>query len=306
MQNRSRFFRNTKALKNVSIPILLFAAVALTSALVSAQTSQLQGVIKARSGMQITLETADMTEVIVLLTESTNVGQDVGALRSKKMASTSLIPGLPIRVEGAYDDGNQFVAKTIRFKGSDLQQAKAIQAGVAETKRQTSQNQAELEKQNAELKAQNEALKAHQEAIEKNKAAIAANSARFGQLDDWYIIDELTIYFGNGKANVDPKYVTQLVALVEKTKGVKGHRIEIKGFASSTGSAAANQKLSNQRAQNVKNILLQDCHVPVTSILPPGAMGESRQIGETNTPQGEAQSRRVRIRILQNKAVAGT
>ncbi|HEX4920082.1 MAG TPA: OmpA family protein, partial [Candidatus Bathyarchaeia archaeon] len=253
----------TKVLKNVSIPILLFAAVVLTSALVSAQTSQLEGVIKAQSGMQITLETADMTEVIVLLTENTNIGQDVGAFRSKKMAKTSLIPGLPIRVEGAYDDGKQFVAKTIRFKGSDLQQAKAIQAGVAETKKKTSQNQAELEKQNAELKAQNEALKAQQEAIEKNKAAIAANSARFGQLDDWYIIDELTIYFGNGKANVDPKYMPQLVALAEKAKGVRGHRIEIRGFASSTGSAAANQKLSNQRAQNVKNILLQDCHVPV-------------------------------------------
>jgi outer membrane protein OmpA-like peptidoglycan-associated protein len=296
----------TKVLKNVSIPILLFAAVVLTSALVSAQTSQLEGVIKAQSGMQITLETADMTEVIVLLTENTNIGQDVGAFRSKKMAKTSLIPGLPIRVEGAYDDGKQFVAKTIRFKGSDLQQAKAIQAGVAETKKKTSQNQAELEKQNAELKAQNEALKAQQEAIEKNKAAIAANSARFGQLDDWYIIDELTIYFGNGKANVDPKYMPQLVALAEKAKGVRGHRIEIRGFASSTGSAAANQKLSNQRAQNVKNILLQDGHLPVTSILAPGAMGESHQIGEANTPQGEAQNRRVRVRILQNKAVAGT
>jgi OmpA-OmpF porin, OOP family len=296
----------TKALKNLSIPILLLAAVVLTSVLVSAQTSQLEGVIKARSGVQITLETADTTEVTVLLTEDTDIGQDVGALRSKKMPNTSLIPGLPIRVEGAYDDGKQFVAKTIRFKKTDLQQAKAIHAGVAETKRQTSQNQAELERQNAELKAQNEALKAHQEAIEKNKAAIAANSARFGQLDDWYIIDELTVYFGNGKTNVDPKYVQQLTALAEKAKGVKGHRIEIKGFASSTGSVAVNQKLSNQRALNVKNILLQEGHLPATSILAPGGMGESRQIGEANTPQGEAENRRVRIRILQNKAVAGT
>ncbi len=52
MRNSSRFFRNTIALKNASIPILLFAVVALTSALVSAQTSHLEGVIKARSGMQ--------------------------------------------------------------------------------------------------------------------------------------------------------------------------------------------------------------------------------------------------------------
>ena len=285
----------------------LLAAVVLSSTVVCAQTSTLKGVIKARDGAKITLQ-AENSEVIVLLTDNTDVGQFEGALkaRSKKMSSASLIPGLPIQVEGAYDTDNQFVATTVRFKGNDFQQAQAIRAGVSETKKQAAQNQSELEKQNAELKSQNEALKAQQEQLEKNKAAIAANSARFGQLDDWYIIDEVTVYFENGKVKVDPKYVPQLVALAEKASTVKGHRIEIKGFASASGSKALNEKLSAQRAQNVKNILLQDGHAPATSILPPAAMGESRQIGEENTPQGEAQNRRVRVRILQNKAVAGS
>ena len=285
----------------------LLAAVVLSSTVVCAQTSTLKGVIKARDGAKITLQ-AENSEVIVLLTDNTDVGQFEGALkaRSKKMSSASLIPGLPIQVEGAYDTDKQFVATTVRFKGNDFQQAQAILAGVSETKKQAEQNQSELEKQNAELKSQNEALKAQQAQVEKNKAAIAANSARFGQLDDWYIIDEVTVYFDNGKVKVDPKYVPQLVALAEKASTVKGHRIEIKGFASATGSKALNEKLSAQRAQNVKNILLQDGHVPATSIIPPAAMGESRQIGEENTPQGEAQNRRVRVRILQNKAVAGS
>lgn len=294
-----------RQLKIVLITIVLLATVALSSAPVYAQTTHLGGVIKARDGMKITMDTAD-AEVVVLLTNTSDIGQNVGKLRSKQMPASSLIPGLPIQVDGEYDSGNQLVAKKIRFKGSDLQQAKAIHAGVSETKKQAQQNMEELERHNAELRAQNEALKAHQSQIEATKAAIAANSARFGQLNDWYIIDEVTIYFANGKANVNSKYVSQLAALVEKAKTVKGHKIEVKGFASAKGSKSSNQKLSEQRARAVTQILLQDYHVPLTDMITPAAMGESRQVGEeANTPQGEAQNRRVRVRILQNKGVAG-
>ncbi len=289
----------------VSITIVLLATVALSRAPLRAQTTHQEGVIKARDGMKITMDKAD-AEILVLVTNTTDIGQNVGALRSKQMPASSLIPGLPIQVDGEYDSANQFVARKIRFKGSDLQQAKAIHAGVSETKKQAQRNKEELEKQNAELRAQNEALKAQQSQIEANKAAIAANSARFGQLNDWYIIDEVTIYFANGKAYVDPKYVSQVAALAEKAKTVKGHKIEVKGFASARGDNSANQKLSEQRARAVTQILLQDCHVPLTDMITPAAMGESRQVGEeANTPQGEAQNRRVRVRILQNKGVAG-
>jgi OmpA-OmpF porin, OOP family len=51
------------------------------------------------------------------------------------------------------------VAKTVSFKGEDLEQAQAIEAGMHETKVQVQQRQEQLEKQNAELKAQNEARK---------------------------------------------------------------------------------------------------------------------------------------------------
>ena len=290
----------------VLITIALLVTVALASAPVCAQSTHLGGVIKARDGMKITVDAAD-AEVVVLLTDTTDIGQNVGALRSKRMPSSSLLTGLPIQVDGEYDSSKQLVAKKIRFKGSDLQQAKAIHAGVSETKKQAQQNQQELEKQNAELRAQNEKLTAQQSQIEANKAGIAANSARFGQLNDWYIIDEVTVYFANGKASVDPKYVSQLAALAEKSNTIKGHKIEVKGFASAKGSKSANQKLSEQRARAVTQILLQDCHVPLTSMITPAAMGESRQVGEeVNTPQGEAQNRRVRVRILQNKGVAGS
>lgn len=286
---------------------VLMMSVALSTTTVSAQT-KIEGVIKGRDGSKIILQTADSPKLIVQLNESTDVAQVQGALkaRKKKMSMAALVPGLPIKVEGTYDAENQLVAKTVRFKGNDLEQAQAIQAGLHETQMQAAQNKEELEKQNAALKAQNEALTEQQKQIEANKAAIAANTARFGQLDDYYIWDEVTVLFGNGKIKVDPQYIPQLTALAQKAKGVNGYMIQVKGYASASGSAAVNQKLSEDRASNVTNVLLQHGHVPLTNMLAPGAMGESHQVEEKDkSADSEAANRRVVVRVLQNKGIAG-
>jgi outer membrane protein OmpA-like peptidoglycan-associated protein len=281
---------------------------------VYAENVKVEGVIKGRSGETLFLQTSDSPKLIVLLTQTTDVGQLEGALkaRNKKMSMAALIPGLPIRVEGSYDAENQLVAKTIRFKGNDFEQAQAIEAGVHETAKQAAANQSELEKQNALLQEQNEALKKQQsqlteqqQKIAANKAAIAANTARFGQLDDYYIYDEVTVYFGNGQVKVDPKYNAPLSALAEKAVTVNGYMIQVKGYASATGSVALNQKLSEQRANNVANYLQQQGHVPLPRMMAPGAMGESRQVEAGKPNDTEAENRRVVVRVLQNKGIAG-
>jgi OOP family OmpA-OmpF porin len=288
-----------------STVILLFILVTLSSSMVSAQ-AKVSGVIKGRSGATITLQVPGSQNVTVLLTDSTDVAQVVGALkaRRKRMSMAALIPGLPIQVDGAYDTQNQLVAKSVRFKGNDLEQAQAIQAGLAETQQQAEQNREELEKQNAALKEQQEALTQEAKKVAANKAAIAAANARFGQLNDYYILDEVTVYFSNGSVKVDSKYNPQLVALAEKAKTTNGYLIQVKGYASASGSATLNQKLSEDRANNVTNILLQQGHVPLTNLLAPGAMGESRQVVD-KTGDTEAANRRVVVRILQNKGIAG-
>jgi outer membrane protein OmpA-like peptidoglycan-associated protein len=144
-----------------------------------------------------------------------------------------------------------------------------------------------------------------QQQITANKAAVDAAVARFGQLDDYYILDEVTVYFANGKTQVDPKYAQQLLALAEKAKGVNGYMIEVKGYASKSGSVELNQKLSEDRADEVTNILTQQAHIPLTRMLAPGAMGEAHQVGNSDSETGQAANRRVVVRILQNKAIAG-
>jgi len=293
---------------------LSLIGLALFSPIVAAQSVKVGGLIKARNGDTMVLQTSNSPNLPVLLTDNTNVGQVQGVFkaRRKEMSMAALIPGLAVKVEGTYDDQHQLVAKSVSFKGNDLEDAEKIETGMHETKVQVQQNKEVLEKQNAALKAQNEALQQqqtqlteHQAKIAANKAAVDAAIARFGQLDDYYIFDEVTVYFANGKTNVDPKYNPQLLALSDKAKTINGYMIEVKGYASSVGSVALNQQLSEDRADAVTNILVQQGHIPLTRMLAPGAMGETHQVGNDKTADGQAENRRVVIRALQNKGIAG-
>ncbi len=288
-----------------SVVVLSLLGFCLFSAVALAQSTKVKGIIQARSGDTLTLKTDTASTVTVLLTDTTDVGQLQGALkaRNKKMSMAALIPGLPIEVEGTDNAQNELVATKIRFKGNDFQQAQAIQAGMHEQEKLNEQQQAELAAHQAELKQQQAQLTEHEQQIAASKAEIAANTARFGQLDDYYIYDEVTIYFANGKSTIESKYNDPLMALAKKAESVNGYMVEVRGYASTTGSAALNQKLSQARAQNVVNVLLQQGNIPLSRMLAPGAMGETG--GKDESATDEAQARRVVVRVLQNKAVAG-
>jgi outer membrane protein OmpA-like peptidoglycan-associated protein len=282
--------------------------------LVAAEDVKIEGLIVGRSGDQIVVKFGSGAELTFQLTDSTEVSQ-IGRLydaRRKQMAMTVLIPGLKVKVEGVYNEQRQVLATKINFKGDDLEDAQKMQASLHPLKVQNEQQQEDLDRQNAELQAQKEALDKQQaqlveqqKRVEANKAAIAANTARFGQLDDYYIWDEVTVLFGNGKVEVDPQSESQLLALAEKAKTVDGYVIEVSGYASSAGSASLNQKLSEDRASNVTNILIQKGHIPLTRMLAPGAMGEAHQVGNDKSAEGQTENRRVVVRVLQNKAIAG-
>jgi outer membrane protein OmpA-like peptidoglycan-associated protein len=299
----------------VSIATLSLITLLLLCSVAVGQNTKVEGLISGRSGSTLTLQTADSSKVVVLLTDDTQVSQVQGMLkaRRKQMSMAALIPGLPVLVEGTYNPQNQLVATSIKFKGNDLEHAQSIQAGLQPAKQEIAQNQEELAQQKAALEAQQQALalqKEHiaeaQAKIDANMAAIKEANARFGQLGQYNILDEVTVYFGNGKITLDPKYKPQLSALVEKAKTITAYIIQVEGYASSTGSVALNQKLSEDRANNVTIFLQQQGHVPLTNMLAPGAMGESRQVGSDKTAEGQAENRRVVVRVLQSKGIAGT
>jgi OmpA-OmpF porin, OOP family len=297
---------NSKPMRIVGLLTLCF--VAWISAYAQGEKTKVKGNIISRAGSHMTLKTSDGTNVVVVLSDSTDVQQVEGVFkaRRKDMAMAALIPGLECEVQGTYNAKQELSADWVRFSGEALQQAQAAQAAVHETQAQAAANAEALTAQNAALKEQQAALNKQAQEIAANKAKIAANSARFGQLDDYYILDEVTVLFANGKVNVDPKYAPALLELVQKAKTYNGYNIQVKGYASAVGSAALNQELSEERAENVTNILIQQGSVPLTAMLAPGAMGESRQVGNEKSEQGQAENRRVVVRALLNKGIAGT
>jgi len=252
----------------------------------------------------MTLQTSESPRLVVVLTDSTQVAQVLGALkaRRKQMSMAALVPGLQVKVEGAYDSKNQLVASSVKFKGNDLEDAQKMQASLQPAKEQIQQSQQELEQQRAALQQQQQQMTESEAKIAANKANIEAANKRFGQLDDYNILDEVTVYFANGKVAVDPKYRPQLQQLAEKAKTIKAYMVQVKGYASSSGSAELNQKLSEDRANNVTQFLQQQAHIPLTHMLAPGAMGESRQVSSDKTADSEAENRRVVVRSCRTKA----
>jgi len=299
---------------------LLLAGILLFGGVASAQ--DVKGIINGRTGATMSLQTQDSGNVVVVLTDNTQVQEVEGLFRarSKQMNMTALIPGLPVSVSGSYNAQNQLVADTVKFKGSDLQHAEDIQAGLAPTeqavqanKQQIQQNTQQIQQSEQQLQAQRQALaqqeaqlQAEQQKIAANKAAIAADNKRFGELADYNILGEVTVYFGNGQVAIEAQYKPQLLQLAQKATTITAYVIQVKGYASAVGSAALNQRLSTERATNVLEFLEQQGNIPLTNVLAPGAMGTSRQVAPDSTAEGQAENRRVVVRILQNKGIAGT
>jgi len=287
--------------------VATFVMVALLRTPTLAESTKVEGIIVGRSGSEIIVEYMQETELAFLLDDGTKVSQTGGLFKARRTdkSMAALIPGLKVKVEGEYNQDRKLVATSVKFSGGDLQEAQLAEASSRQHRKETEQHKAELEKQSAALKVQNEQLQLHEEELAAHKARVEAAAARFGDMDDYYILDQVTVYFANGEVKVDPKYETSLLELAKMAKDVQGYVIEVTGYASSTGNTEVNQQLSEDRANNVTNILLQKANLPLTRILAPGAMGESRQVNNDKSAEGQAENRRVVVRVLQNKAIAG-
>jgi outer membrane protein OmpA-like peptidoglycan-associated protein len=272
-----------------------------------------KGVITLRSGNNLTVETDDDAAVTVIVTPDTKVQHPVGlGARKKQVGQEVLIPGLKLKFEGTGDQ-NQVTAETLTFDRDDLTLAKVIQAGLNPTAQQQASN---METYQVNKQATDAALAAHQQEIDANKRRIAANAQdinavaeatkkRFSELTDWVVRGGATAHFAVGDSALSGEDKQEIAALAQQALTYKGYVIEVRGYADSTGSLESNQQLSKDRAEAVVAYLLQECHVPVKNIVAPGAMSETNPVASNETASGRADNRRVDLRLLVNKGVAG-
>jgi OOP family OmpA-OmpF porin len=259
---------------------------------------KVRGLITGRTGETLTVKTAD-GNVIVVLTDATKVQKPKGlGLRKTQMSFTALIPGLKISVDGVHDEQSRVVANTITFSGDDLRTAETIQAGLTPTQQAVEVNQQNIEANKVQLAAQHER-------IASNEQEIQDVSKRFSDLTEFDTKGEATVYFASGRKTILDKDKTALMDLAHNAVNLTGYIIQVKGYADSSGNAAMNQKLSMDRAQEVIAFLIQNCNVPVRRIVAPGAMGTANPAAPNETTQGRAENRRVEVKVLVNRGLAG-
>ena len=308
-----------KKQKQIVTSLLVAFFLVTVSAFSSAQKVKVKGMISGRTGETLTLNTSD-GKATVTLDDSTKVQQPKGlGLRKKQVSAAVLIPGLKVSVEGTGDSTN-LTAKTITFDASDLQTAEMIQAGLHPTAEQVAANQQAIGTNSKDIAANKEGIATNQQNIASNQQATAANkqaieqnikdiqenSDRFNQLTEYDVKGDLTVNFKTGSAKVSADDQAKLKQLAQTATGLKGYLVEVKGYADSTGNAAMNTELSENRAQAVINVLVQQGAIPIRHIVAPGAYGETDPAGSNETASGRAENRRVEVKVLVNKGVAGS
>jgi OmpA-OmpF porin, OOP family len=287
-----------------------------------------KGMITSRTGETLIVKTAD-GNVTVVLTDGTTTKDDKGlfGLEKQQMSSVVLIPGLKVDVEGTSDDQSRVVAKTITVDGDDLESAEMIEAGLHPTAEQVAANvqaisanqqniaanQQGIASNKVQLAANKENIETNQQNIAANQQQIAANARdieentnRFMALSEYDVKGAATVKFKVGSSSISAKDQAELKKLAQTATGLTGYIVEVTGYADSTGSAAMNTKLSEERAKAVVTYLFQQGNVPVRHIVAPGAMGEYGAAAPNETKSGRAENRRVEVKVLVNKGIAGS
>lgn len=280
------------------------------------QETKVKGLIVGRDGPNVIIKNQEgNNNVTVTLDDSTKVQMVKGklGLRREDLGFTALVPGLLVDVK-AESVGDQLVARSVKFKASDLKIANKIQAGLTPTAQELSAtqekvqaNKQEIQQQQEQIQAQKAQIEASQEQIQKTQADQAALSKRFGELGDYDVKGTVNVLFGVNSAMVDAKGKQDLQALADQAKQIGAHYlIHVAGYTDSSGNAEYNQKLSDRRADAVIAYLQQSCGVPLFRVLSPAAMGMSDPKASNESEQGRAQNRRVTVKVLVNKGLAGS
>lgn len=284
------------------------------------QQATVQGLVIGRDGSMMSVKTADTPRLTVVLSDSTKATEKGGflGLDRKDLGITQLVPGLEVKVEGAYNPDHQLVAKKVVFSRTSLRTANQIDAGlhpVAEQvaaaqdqlrsdRKDIDQSQQDLASARQDIDSTKQGLAQNTQATQGNTQAIGQTNTRIGTLDQYATKDTLTINFANGRSNVTRKYKDQLADFAKQAADTPGAMIEVQGYASKVGSPALNQRLSSERADAVLTII-QQAGVPLTRILAPAAMGTVDQVASNHTRSGQAQNRRVVVTIVVNKGIVG-
>ncbi len=111
------------------------------------------------------------------------------------------------------------------------------------------------------------------------------------------------VNFDTGKATIKAESLPVLDQVGKILVTGRSCKIEIGGHTDSSGSDALNQRLSEQRAQSVKDYLVKtfaDLKGDQYTVV---GYGEGQPIADNKTKEGKAQNRRVEFKVLNTEVL---
>jgi len=298
-----------------------------TKAIPNGEKEKISGTIQGRDGETMRVRTDDNSVVVVDLTNETKVQLKSGMfhMSKKSMDVTSLVPGLRVEASGKGNDQGQLVADKVIFDPNSYKSSRSIDTRVSPLEGRTGQLEGRagqlegragtLEGRAGQLETKTGQLADQQKQSEQQVAQVKTDADKANQgvqdvngkvnsLDDYSEKAKATVYFKLGSAQLSEDAKKDLADLVQKTKDLKGYMIEIAGFTDTTGSAALNERLSEERANSVTRFLQMN-DVPLRRILAPAGLGESHSVADNKTKDGRKLNRRVEVKVLVNNVLEG-
>ena len=283
---------------------------------------KMKGVVVKRDPDSFTMsETTGGPVTTVVLTESTEVkSHKRGAFRgSKEYAASYILRGLRLEVDGTRNSDGSITAEKIRFDEQDLRTAQALKATLDPAEAELNAKLAEQQKQQEILAGQIEENRAltQQAQASADAAAESAKKAqqtadyannRINGLDDFDPIKTVVVYFPTGSSKLGPKATATIdeAAAWVKTQNTKGWVMAVIGYADTTGNSQKNIDLSERRANAVIYYIVSKYKMPLNRLVQPFGYGQLEPVAENKTKAGRAKNRRVEIRLMVNKGIAGT
>lgn len=290
--------------------VSLFAQGTQTRAAVAGQKYKMKGVVVAKQNDTTFIFRDSLSvDTKIVVSPAANIKSN-GFLGGDKYPVTAIVRGLNMEIEGVGDSTGSVQVNKVRFDKANLVSAQALDTRVTPVEERVTaaeQNAQKVSGQIDELMAISNAAKggakAAQDTADAAVAGVNATNKRITDLDDYVVQSTATVNFKVGSAVLLPEAKASLDQVATTAIMLKGYAIEVTGFASAEGNAAANKTLSDRRAQAVKDYLITTHNIPLRRMSTSYGFGTLQAVADNATREGREQNRRVEVKVLVSRGL---